>query len=116
MKTQLEAQGKPAGHTEDSQDCYDQNQAVNPKSEGWFAAHRGDGSFDYNCSKAEEKRLPSAGACGALPGCAVTQGWLGSIPACGQAGAWIDRCELKATAILGGKCVEVTSPKTQECH
>ena len=36
-------------------DCYDANSLANPGQTNYFTVHRGDGSFDYNCSGAIEK-------------------------------------------------------------
>jgi hypothetical protein len=38
-------------------DCYDLSLAARPGQTGWFQEHRGDGSFDYDCDKAETKEF-----------------------------------------------------------
>ena len=36
-------------------DCYDLNEDVRPDQDAFFAVHRGDNSFDYNCDQTETK-------------------------------------------------------------
>ena len=77
--------GYPAGV-----DCYDQNPDARPNQTLYFTTHRGDGSFDYNCNGAEESpqsqdsvtTLPAIGCYTSRP--SGEQGWVGSLPACGQ--------------------------------
>lgn len=38
-------------------DCFDTKSNVNPGVTGFFATHRGDGSFDYNCDGVQEKQF-----------------------------------------------------------
>lgn len=76
-------------------DCYDGNPNARPNLEPvntvgsplYFADHRGDGSFDYDCDGAEEL-LYGLGEClhPTLPG---TIGWADSIPDCGEHGTFI---------------------------
>jgi hypothetical protein len=94
-------------------DCMDDDADVHPMQTAWFTTDRGDGSFDYDCSDADELRWPSTGTCVILSAvCSVfSQGWssaAGGVPACGNSGTWLERCE------SGPGCTRV--PRTQECH
>jgi hypothetical protein len=52
----------PANHVENADDCYDKNPSAKPGQKAWFTVERGDGSFDYDCSNAQEKQYPSIGS------------------------------------------------------
>ena len=82
----------------DTQDCYDSNPAVYPGQTQYFASHRGDFTFDYDCSGAGERLYR-----GVTGGCdwdlepfdcrETSDGWEGSEPLCGQSGSWLDDCD-----------------------
>ena len=73
------------------------NDLAYPGQSQFFSFNRGDGSFDYNCNNASEKKYT-----GVSGGCAwVFQpfacegnglGWQNSEPACGSSGLWVDDC------------------------
>jgi hypothetical protein len=121
-------------------DCYDNNASARPNQTQYFASHRGDGSYDYNCVSGEEKRYR-----GTFSGCSYTlepftcesdgNGWQGGEPSCGNAGTWVGRCEgeYNVAAIAGclllnslGECLAAcnscwycdpdASGRTQECR
>jgi hypothetical protein len=100
---------QPDGYAPNDDDCYDGNAEAHPQQSGWFTQHRGDGSFDYDCDGAATKRNPNLGGC-PLTLCTTTEGWQGSVPECGQGGAWITAC---AGFPL---CAATTEPRKQECH
>jgi hypothetical protein len=89
-------------------DCYDANAAANPLQTNYFTVDRGDGSFDYDCSGAEEK-LIGPGRCllfgtslcleSGIPG--LVQGI-----ACGQTGAVVIDCNASCDEITSGTDVE----------
>jgi hypothetical protein len=56
----------PTGYVGNSDDCFDGNKDAHPEQTEWFTEHRGDGSFDYDCSGAEDLRWPSFSECPAL--------------------------------------------------
>ncbi|MBM4370690.1 MAG: hypothetical protein FJ098_03505, partial [Deltaproteobacteria bacterium] len=98
-----------------STDCYDQNGNAHPGQTGWFSTHRGDGSFDYDCSGSAEKRWTAvSGGCelfGDL--CSGVPGWSGSAPACGAGGTWRDNCHW---VFDWPPCRFDNASRTQQCH
>ncbi len=50
--TSASCTGAPSGYVASSTDCYDSNANAKPGQTTYYAANRGDGSFDYNCSGA----------------------------------------------------------------
>jgi hypothetical protein len=62
---------KPSGYVAQSGDCMDTNAQVHPGQTAYFPAHRGDGSFDYNCDGQDDLNpndpnpgAPPPGDCG----------------------------------------------------
>ncbi|TNE87567.1 MAG: hypothetical protein EP330_17880 [Deltaproteobacteria bacterium] len=91
-------------------DCYDQNANARPNQTGWFASHRGDGSFDYNCDNAQEKRYNGRSSpCYAefAPFTCETNsaGWSSSEPACGGSGTYVPDCSNSYDAICMAACL-----------
>ena len=90
-------------------DCFDMNDLAYPGQTQYFSFNRGDGSFDYNCNNAAEKRYT-----GVSGGCAwVFQpfscegnglGWQTSEPSCGTSGLWIDDCSADVNYFLLAVC------------
>jgi hypothetical protein len=65
----------PAGgkFVQNDDDCYDKNVSAKPGQTAYFAGHRGDGSFDYDCNGNSEKQYGSVlgltcGPCGSKIG------------------------------------------------
>ncbi len=87
----------PPGFVENSFDCYDGNADAHPDHLGHHVAHRGDGSFDYDCDGFESLEAARQATCGPWPGCETAggkgTGWVGSFPACGEEGAWMFDCD-----------------------
>lgn len=71
-------------------DCYDGNVNARPSLEErqHFAAERGDGSWDYDCDGVEESEY-QVGSCLKV-GSADKKGWVGSVPACGETGDFVE--------------------------
>ena len=46
-----------------STDCYDSNANAKPGQTQYFSAHRGDGSYDYNCDGSENKNNDNCYSC-----------------------------------------------------
>jgi len=69
----------------------------------------GDGSYDYDCSGAEEEHWSNAGNCG-IGICILTEGWQGAIPSCGTEAQYVTSCGGLASRLAQ------TTPRTQECH
>jgi hypothetical protein len=68
-------------------DCYDANTSAKPGQTAFFATHRGDGSFDYDCNGGSEKQYAnvtgfSCGKCGTKFGniCVPCGGSFAGIP------------------------------------
>lgn len=115
-------------------DCFDGNADANPNQTGFFEVHRGDNSFNYDCSvdlngnPSVEKEFDSSGVCSAWGSnagdCTIgTIGWDGPIPNCGEIGYYMpdnDSCSgscyigpLAFCCIIGGPSyVE----RTQRCR
>lgn len=53
----------PAGYVDNADDCYDDSKDAHPGQSGWFTVHRGDSSFDYDCSGEEDLRWPAFSQC-----------------------------------------------------
>jgi len=64
--------GCPGGHVTNNSDCYDANANARPGQTGCFTTHRGDGSFDYDCSGGPTK----------CSGVSTYVSWCGGPPAC----------------------------------
>jgi hypothetical protein len=101
-KSSVRASRSPPGYVANSLDCYDSNPDARPGQTRFFAQHRGDGSFDYDCDgHASEKEQIISGGCkeitllGIPTHCWADVGWQGSVPACGKQGRWLADCEIK---------------------
>ncbi len=107
-------------------DCYDGNDAAHPQATGWHASDRGDGSFDYDCDGAEERRWTDEVGCTVTVACdpeeptdcTVTctldqEGWSTSPPACGSSGFWVTGCVEDQNAL---SCTYAGTTETQECR
>jgi hypothetical protein len=99
----------PSGYAANDSDCFDRNPEAHPGQSAFFDGHRGDGSFDYDCDGQETLEWDSFGACDII--CDVTEGWLGTVPACGSSGDWLAYCGI---AITG--CTESTARQQQGCR
>ena len=98
-----------------SNDCYDGNAQAHIGQSNWYTAHRGDGSYDYNCSGGAEKQWTAvAGGCelfGDL--CSGDNGWAGGAPQCGATGTWKDNCHW---VFAWPPCKFDSTPRQQACH
>jgi hypothetical protein len=80
-------------------DCYDASNSVYPGQNGWFGVDRGDGSFDYNCDGASERRYDAQSVCNtnnfvvALLCDQPRDGWIGAVPSCGRTDEWVTDCD-----------------------
>lgn len=92
-------------------DCYDNNPNAHPKQTRYFAQHRGDGHYDYDCDGAVTRRWMTRGTCGRHPQCdnGKVLGWEGAVPEAGQQGSYLDDCDFKLTS-----CKAETSNRVQE--
>ena len=107
-------------------DCYDNNKLAHPNQTSYFAASRGDGSFDYDCNGTEDKEYPSTifpicswddSIC--LQNVSSGSGWLGSVPACGTSGTFASASGVKCSNFSGNysECTNAgQSTKTQACR
>lgn len=59
----LESCTQPPGYVSNGDDCYDDNSDARPGQTGRFTSHRGDGSFDYDCSGKAELHYPDFAQC-----------------------------------------------------
>ncbi len=113
---------KPSSYVTNSSDCYDGNKKANPDQTDWFTGDRGDGSYDYDCNKLEEKETEDLGQCvgetdeGELE-CELEQaGWDGSAPACGDRETWINSCTARVDAAGSSSCSASGSRETMACR
>jgi len=91
-------------------DCYDLNGNARPGQTAYFGSHRGDGSFDYNCSGGVSKEsvtVHTACAC-AETTCDVTGSTsITPAPGCGS-NVNVDRCSSDClSCTLGAQAVQV---------
>lgn len=106
-------------------DCMDtvqfpRSNQVYPDQTMFFDIDRGDGSFDYDCNGAEDKYNDQLGSCSwSWFTCDVdNQGWVGSVPVCGDTGEFIendDHCS-NAYGVAGCDIDEGIFPYTQTCR
>lgn len=91
------------------EDCDDGDPEIFPEQPDYFAEPRDNGSYDYDCSGHPEQEQTDALVCTgfSLLNCPTDQqGFLGSLPACGEEGRWgkcvtnslLNTCEEPATA------------------
>ena len=75
-------------------DCYDSNISAHPGQLNYYTVHRGDGSFDYDCSGSETKLWTElSGGCAIFGDlCSGIPGWDGSVPFCGFSKTWLYDC------------------------
>ncbi len=91
-------------------DCYDKNPSVHPGQTEFFANHRGDGSFDYNCDGVQSPQLDTVGSCQKTPGsCVGASGWGGTVPQCGYSGQKITGCD-------AARCLPTLVEAIQACR
>ncbi|HMV67161.1 MAG TPA: putative metal-binding motif-containing protein [Myxococcota bacterium] len=121
--------------TQDHSDCYDSQALAHPGQGGYFISHRGDGSFDYNCSGGTEYETSTRTAtCRGtinlpfpLPdiGCDFEAGWSSSSPSCGNTGTWVTFCSYNGFIGFLDACADLdisaadqltTSQVRQRCH
>jgi hypothetical protein len=102
-------------------DCFDTNANAFPGQTAFFAVHRGDDSFDYNCNDSEELRYAQPGRCSSAPFCWWTEeqgggalpGFYPTQVACGGNGNILVRCDLQGN----GTCANVLqSNQRQTCR
>jgi hypothetical protein len=118
-KVTVRASKSPPGHVANSLDCYDGNPEARPGQSRYFAQHRGDGSFDFDCDgKASEADQIVSGGCkeitllGYPTHCWADVGWQGGVPACGRQGRWLASCEVQTLS-----CSVMTEERrTQQCR
>ncbi|MEB2313745.1 MAG: hypothetical protein OZ921_06460 [Sorangiineae bacterium] len=113
------ASHQPDGHVGNALDCYDRNPDARPGQIHYFAAHRGDGSFDYDCDGAATRRaeLVSRGCqelttFGYPTECWSDSGWQGMVPGCGRPGRWLARCAVSLLTCAPA----VEEQRVQLCH
>jgi hypothetical protein len=118
-KVSVRASKSPPGHVANSLDCYDANPDARPGQTRFFAQHRGDGSFDYDCDgKPSEAEQIVSGGCkeitllGYPTHCWADVGWQGGVPACGRQGRWLASCEVQTLS-----CSAMSEERrTQHCR
>ena len=100
-QSSLRSPKAPPDHVANALDCFDRNRDARPGQTKYFADHRGDGSFDYDCDgRASVEREVLAGGCKKLTRfgipirCWADAGWQGAVPACGKSTRWLSDCEM----------------------
>lgn len=115
----VRAAAQPPGYVANGLDCYDQNPEVYPGQRNYFAQHRGDQSFDYDCDGRSTKQddVVSEGCravttLGIPTKCWADVGWQGKAPDCGGQGKWLAACEASTLS-----CSPTNEPRrVQECR
>ncbi|MBX7193123.1 MAG: thrombospondin type 3 repeat-containing protein [Sandaracinaceae bacterium] len=109
--------GCPAGWTAIGGDCDDGNRSVNPSASFHASPYcppgascpPTPGSFDYDCSGAEEPQWADVLDTCPTRGCAAT-GWTGSVPGCGVSSRYL------TCSLVAGRCSGTTETRTQACR
>jgi hypothetical protein len=105
---------QPAGYVANNLDCDDADPAARPGQIAFFnVPTKGTQSFDFNCDKLEQMQDALLVNCVAVGMGCQGDGWVGSIPACGQAGTF-GKCNKQGGG--GPGCGLATSSKLQSCH
>jgi hypothetical protein len=123
----------PAGFVASGTDCCDSDPRAFPGQSNWFTGLNACGSWDYNCSGANEPQFSSdagscqlSGTCNLSEGlsCDATTGWLGTVPGCGGTGTFLSDCSRGPACTpcqdpggCGFTCgAPKSGPKTMGCH
>ena len=99
-------------------DCEPCNAEIHPNAAFSYRPVK-NGSFDRNCSGAEEKQLTTIGACVASGmQCVKVDGWSKAVPACGQTGAVLDYCNTNnfGSYVVCGAQYTLSNAHTQNCR
>jgi hypothetical protein len=99
----------------DTNDCYDSNADANPANTSFFTYHRGDGSYDYDCTGSEEKQYTNvASACAwdvVYIDCDCdSPGWERGVPRCGSSALWISDCSATYDPVCYALCMLSANP------
>ncbi len=109
-------------------DCYDSNANARPGQTGYFTAHRGDSSFDYDCNSLEDYEdygvsgtasCAAEGGGGKELGCVqLSGGWTDTgAPSCGGTGELVPYAPGSGTCIDTGEiCLPSGAAQTQACR
>jgi hypothetical protein len=107
----------PGGDTEgyedyvtNNHDCCDIDDWVYPGRDEPTSWESFCGGWDYDCDGEETKSYTSSGDCSFT--CGTTQGWTGSVAACGDSATWLYDCDPGFSWDL---CTEDRGAKTQTC-
>jgi hypothetical protein len=109
---------QPVGYVGDANDCYDDNIRAYPGETTYYHGDRGDGSWDYDCDGSETQVYPHPSGCHpGRGGCSdPSDGWSGSVPACGETGTYATGCHRLGPLLSGSGCgPDSTSSLTQSC-
>lgn len=105
-----------AGAAAPTDDCLDSNPDVFPGQTQFFKVDRGDGSFDYDCNGAEEKRYTEGHTCYAAQTSAACMaaktGWqsVNPVPGCGSSEIFAMAC------VWSGSCNVLPENRKQTCR
>jgi hypothetical protein len=103
----------PPGYVTNGEDCDDQDRIAYPGQTAFqSAATQGTHTFDYNCDQVEEREHPLLASCTASGADCTGEGWLGTVPACGQSGTFAT-C-FKQSGMSG--CNQSTALLVQRCR
>jgi hypothetical protein len=99
-------------------DCYDMNAEARVGQTMFYATHRGDGSFDYDCDGMQLQSSTSVGRCECSGGCELAgtraMGWASTVPACGMSASFIRGCA--GSAMCPTACMVTLTSSIQTCH
>jgi hypothetical protein len=104
----------PYTGTNASGDCCDSDKNTHYGQSSFFTSPNKCGSFDYDCSGANDMQYRSTVKCsGTFGNCNTVPGWLGNVPDCGVQGTWSDNC----SGFLGLGCEgDSSGNRTQGCR
>lgn len=101
-------------------DCYDKSADARPNQTRFFDVNRGDGSYDFNCDRSEEKELR-----GSFTGCMwdfapfscseKAAGWKSSEPRCGSSGTFVPDCDGTYDVVCIALCAYSDPSRCSHC-
>ncbi|MGZ3449556.1 MAG: hypothetical protein ACXVEF_08140 [Polyangiales bacterium] len=109
----------PSGLGACGMDCNDTNKDVFAMQTAWFSVPYldavGASSYDYDCNGVAEREKTAAYKCVLSSGskCTLTEGWSGTIPACGATGTYVTACVYSP---FGGTCTPSGAKTKQRCR
>ena len=112
--------GKSPWTGKNTNDCYDKNANARPGQANYFKVDRGDGKYDFNCDRAEERRWRGrATSCAwkfAPFSCKLNgEGWVSTEPRCGGSADYRPDCDGEYDVLCIVLCAYSDPTKCPHC-